>query len=311
MFSMFARYTVYIALFMSLLLAAPASAASATETTITDSVGRIVAVHKPFTRIISLYGAHTENLCSLGREDAIIGISRSDHYPASITNRPRFNARDGIERFLAAKPDLVLIRPMHWRAYSALWQALQRSGITIAVLQPSDMKSIYDYWKMLGTLTGSEVQAKTMVRNFKARIHTLNQAIEHIPAKQRPRVFFESIHRKLSTFSPQSSTMFALMAAGGINAAQDATPRHGTNIANYGAERIIARGASIDVYLAQTGTMNKTNINGIKKTPGFNAIKAVKEGRVYTVDEDIVSRPTLRLLEGIEKIRSILKLPIQ
>ncbi|WP_241667384.1 ABC transporter substrate-binding protein [Pseudodesulfovibrio senegalensis] len=279
------------------------------HTVVTDSVGRTIAVPKPFTRIISLYGAHTENICSLGRANALIGISRSDDYPAQITTRPRFNARDGIERFLAARPDLVLVRPMHWRAYPALWQGLEKAGVTVAALQPMGMKATYDYWRTLGTLTGARQQAESMVTNFKTRLADLKKATETIPMQQRPTVFFESIHRKLSTFSPDSTAMFALAAAGGINAAQDATPRHGTNIAEYGAERIIAHGADIDVYLAQTGTMNRTSSADIKQTPGFAAVKAVREGRVYTVSEDIVSRPTMRLLEGIATLRSLLRLP--
>ncbi|MBW2349127.1 MAG: hypothetical protein JRF59_15015 [Deltaproteobacteria bacterium] len=36
------------------------------------------------------------------------------------------------------------------------------------------------------------------------------------------------------------------------------------------------------------------------------AIKAVREGEIYIVDEDIVSRPTMRLLDGIWEIGRIL-----
>jgi hypothetical protein len=40
--------------------------------------------------------------------------------------------------------------------------------------------------------------------------------------------------------------------------------------------------------------------------PGFSAIKAVKAGKVYQVDETIVSRPTLGLLKGIYRIGCLL-----
>jgi iron complex transport system substrate-binding protein len=40
----------------------------------------------------------------------------------------------------------------------------------------------------------------------------------------------------------------------------------------------------------------------IKQEPGFNVIKAVAADRIYLVDEKIVSRPTMRLLEGIYTI---------
>ena len=38
--------------------------------------------------------------------------------------------------------------------------------------------------------------------------------------------------------------------------------------------------------------------------PGFQLIKAVRENQVYIIDEMIVSRPTTRLLKGIQEIGS-------
>ena len=59
-----------------LLLGAPANAGW----TIIDDDGQTVSFSQPFSRIISLYGAHTENLFSLGLDEEIIGVSRSDDF---------------------------------------------------------------------------------------------------------------------------------------------------------------------------------------------------------------------------------------
>ncbi|MBW2164118.1 MAG: ABC transporter substrate-binding protein, partial [Deltaproteobacteria bacterium] len=79
-----------------------------------------------------------------------------------------------------------------------------------------------------------------------------------------------------------------------------------TNIAAYGKEHILSHGDNIDVYLAQRGVMNQISVERIEKEGGFRAIKAVREGQVYIIDEKIVSRPTLRLLDGIYEIGGIL-----
>ena len=42
---------------------------------IVDQAGRKIHVREPFKRVISLYGAHTENLFSLGLKKEIIGSS--------------------------------------------------------------------------------------------------------------------------------------------------------------------------------------------------------------------------------------------
>jgi iron complex transport system substrate-binding protein len=110
----------------------------------------------------------------------------------------------------------------------------------------------------------------------------------------------------MKTFSPDSMAVFALETAGGINVAADAQPVRDTNIAAYGKERILARAADIDVFIAQSGTMNQSTVDLIKAESGFRAIQAVKTDQVYIIDERLVSRPTLRLLDGIFEIGKIL-----
>ncbi|RLE44109.1 hypothetical protein DRJ16_02855 [Candidatus Woesearchaeota archaeon] len=52
--------------------------------------------------------------------------------------------------------------------------------------------------------------------------------------------------------------------------------------------------------------MNHVTREDILYEPGFQAIKVVREGRVYIVPEELVSRPTLRLIKGIYLIGHIL-----
>lgn len=274
--------------------------------TITDDSGRSISFDAPFTRIISLYGAHTENLFHLGLDEQVIGVSPGENYPAAVLSRPTFNARDGVEKFLAAKPDLILIRPMHWRAYGGLWNALARHGVTVVSLQPGSIDAMYGYWRALGKLTGREMQAEYMIEDFREGVRRAENRLATIPMGERPGVFFESIHRKIATFSPGSMPLFVLEKAGGINVATDAKPRHGTNIANYGLERLLAKGGRIDVYLAQRGTMNDVSVQDIVNGPAASRIRAVLTRNVFLVDEHLVSRPTMRLLEGIDTVFRIL-----
>jgi len=274
--------------------------------TITDDSGRTIQFDRPFKRIISLYAAHSENLFNLGLENEIIGVTQNEDFPMHARAKAQFNARDGIERFLAAKPDLIIIRPMLDRGYAQLWAALERNGITVVSLQPNTIDEMYDYWRTLARLTGREMKAESMIADFKEGLIRVEQRLEAFPKDQRPGVFFESIHSKLSTFSPGSMPLFVLEMAGGNNVATNAKPRHGTNIASYGLERLLYKSEKIDVYLAQYGVMNEVDINAIKNGPAASRIKAVLNGNVFLVDERLVSRPTMRLLIGIETIHRLL-----
>ncbi|MGE5256086.1 MAG: ABC transporter substrate-binding protein [Hyphomicrobiales bacterium] len=269
-----------------------------------DQSGHRISVDKPFTRIISLYGAHTENLFALGYGGRVIGVSPHEDYPPEAAHKPAFSYHDDPEKFLAARPDLVLVRPMIDRGYPQLVQRLEKSGIRVVSLQPGTVYEMYAYWEILGLLTGRGPQAAGMVMRFKQAVADLKA----LTAAVNPRkgVYFEAIHDKMKTFSPDSMAVFALEAAGGRNVAADAQPVRDTNIAAYGKERILARAADIDVYLAQSGTMNPGSIDRIRSESGFQAIRAVKTGQVYIIDERLVSRPTLRLLDGIFEIGRVL-----
>ena len=265
-----------------------------------DQSGRKIVVDKPYQRIISLYGAHTENLFSLGLDKEIIGVSRHESYPARALAKPVFSYHDDPEKFLAARPDLVIVRPMIDRGYPQFVTRLEKSGIAVVSLQPATVSDMYEYWKILGVLTGRQSQASAMISYFQNISSHFRSLTSSIILKKK--VYFESIHSKMKTFSPDSMAIFALETAGGINIADKAKPVRNTNIAAYGKERILSHASQIDVYLAQSGAMNPPTVSMIKSEPGFNAIKAVYNNQIYILDEQIVSRPTLRLLEGIQNI---------
>ncbi len=289
-----------------LLLLVTVSANTARAASITDAAGRVIEVKKPFTRIISLYAAHTENLFRLGLNGEIIGVSHSEDYPPAALKKEVFDYRGDAEKFLAARPDLVLVRPMIERSRPELVAKLEAAGITVVSLQPVDIDETFAYWRDLGVLTGREAAAKAMVNEFKGELAAVGAKVAKIPPAARKRVYFESIHRKMKTFAPTSMAIFALTSAGGINVASDAEQVRDTNIAAYGKERILAKGEAIDVFLAQKGAMNRIDRDGIVNEPGFGAIKAVRSGQVYIIDEHLVSRPTMRLIEGIREIGGIL-----
>ena len=291
---------------MNLLLSTPLMAAEHTPAKeIYDSNGNKFVISKPFTRIISLYSAHTENLCSMGAADQLVGISRSDDFPDKILNKPRFSYREDPEKFRGQHPDLVLIRPMVERSYPEFVKKLQAAGIEVISLQPTSTAEMLDYWKTLGILSGHEDEALAMVTRFEERIDQVNEKVAKIPKDDRPIVYFEAIHKKMKTFAETSIGMFILETAGGVNIAVDASRVRTTNIAYFGKEKLLSRGQEIDFFISQQGRMNPITKEIIMDEPGFKAIRAIRENQVYLIAEQLVSRPTLRILEGIDRLHTI------
>ena len=289
-----------VPLFALVLLLALGTARAAT---ISDSERRTLVFDRPFTRIVSLYPAHTANLLRLGLDGEIVACSPGDH---QLTDRPRVQFQDDPERILALKPDLVLIRPMISRGYPNLVRILEQHGVRVVSLQPTTADELFAYWQALGTLTGRGTEAQAMIADFGRDLARISAELRPIPPEGRKRVYFESIHRQMKTFAPGSMALFVLESAGGINVAADAARMRETNIAAYSRERILARADEIDVYLAQRGRMNPVRVEDITGEPGFGVIRAVREGQVFLVDEELVSRPTPDLLDGIVQVRALL-----
>ena len=267
---------------------------------IVDQAGRTVTVQEPFSRIISLYGAHTENLFSLGCGRELIGVGKNETYPPAALKKDTFSYHEDLERFLAARPDLVLVRPMIDSGYPELMRSLERLGVTVVSLQPRTVEDMFVYWRILGRLTGRTPRAEAMIRDFQSCLKKFQDLNTRI--RDPKSVYFEAIHSKMKTFAPDSMAIFTLTSAGGVNVARDARTIRDTNIAAYGKERILSHARKIDVYLAQKGPMNQVDKAVITREPGFQAIKAVRQNHVHILSEGIVSRPTMRLLKGIVTI---------
>jgi iron complex transport system substrate-binding protein len=278
--------------------------ASLSRDHIVDEAGRRIEVTSPFSRVISLYGAHTENLYALSAAKSLVAVSNHETFPPRVLNKPSLSYHDGLEKFLAFCPDLVLIRPMIDQGYTRLVSRLEQAGVVVVSLQPRTVNDMYTYWKILGRLVGCQARAQQMVSSFEKGLrffHLLNTSIAH-----RKKVYFEAMHSQMKTFAPQSIAIFALETAGGINIANNARVLDNSNIAAFGKERILAHANEIEVYLAQKGPMNQPNCDMIRNEPGFSIIQAVQANTIAVVNEQLVSRPTMRLLQGIFRIGHIL-----
>lgn len=267
-----------------------------------DDLGELIQMDTSAKRIISLYSAHTENLFALGLDEEIIGVGKSDAYPAKVTEKEIFDYRSDPEKVIAADPDLVLIRPFIKKSKPEFVKALENAGINVVTLYPNKFEEFPDYIKKLAMLTGKEEKAEKMLTKFDQDLKDLEKLTKDM--KPKVNVFFESTETEYRTVTTDSMAARAILLAGGNNIASDAKGIHeGTSIASYGEERILENADEIDVYVSQRGAMNAGgNLHSISIRAGFDVIKAVKEERVYEINEKLVSSPTFRFSKGVKEL---------
>lgn len=279
--------------------AAPEKSADAGEGFV-DDCGRVAAADQPARRIISLYSAHTENLFALGLDEEVIGVGRNEQYPTEALEKPVYDYRSDPEKVIAAAPDLVLIRPFIEKSSPDFTAALRNAGVRVVCLYPEAFDQFGPYIMKLAALTGTAERAELLLDDFRNRLAAVSETVSGV--HPRVGVYFEATGDPYRTITPDSLPARAIELAGGRNVAQNAVPaRPGTSIAPFGAERLLELADRIDVYVAQRGRMNPGVTPGsIAARPGFYAIKAVSQGRVYVIDEKLVSSPTFRFARGVE-----------
>ena len=252
-------------------------------------------------RIISLYAAHTEVLLRLGARDNIIGVSRQESYdgPEAAGWEPdAFSFQDDVEKFLAAGPDVVLIRPQHAAGGRRMQEALERAGIRVLSIQVTSADDLYQYWRYLADLVGRQPQAEAMIAAFDAEIARYREASAKRPDK--PGVFLEAIHKEVKTFTPDSIPMWLVDLAGGRNVAADARAASpGVIIADFGPERLLAVAGETEIFVSQQGAMNRTPLDAVMARDIYQPLAAFRTGRVHKIPEAVLARPTPSLLEGL------------
>lgn len=160
------------------------------EDTFVDNMGTTVTVKEPYEKIISLYSAHTENLYVIGASQSIIGVGRTSIYPPETRQLPRYDYRSDPEPVIAASPDLVIIRPFINRNYPDYVKALEKAGITVVSLYPSNWEEFETYTAILGILTGQEQSSREALKQLKERMAAIQNITALIPEDKKRKVFF-------------------------------------------------------------------------------------------------------------------------
>lgn len=295
-----AALVVLIALLGGCVVATPTpeSPAAPEAVVVTDTRGREVRFDDEPQRIVSLAPAHTEILFALGLGDRVVGVTTFCNYPEEALAVEKVGDLMGInmEQLTALSPDLVL-------AIEGLDEpvaGIEELGIPVLVLQPTDLESIYTTVEAIGLATGRTAEAEALVSDMRARIAAVAERVEGV--EERPTVFYEldaTDPAKPYTAGPGTWHDEFITLAGGASIAADAAMPW----VQFSAEEIIAR----DPDLVILGDANfGVSPDDVKARPGWNVLRAVQNDAVYPIDDDLISRPGPRVVEGIEALAAIL-----
>ena len=279
--------------------ALPASTKPA-AVTVTDSANRTVTLDGAPQRIVSLAPSTTEIAFALGLGSRVVAVDRLSDYPAQVGGLPRISVFPvNYEQVVSFKPDLVLAA-----AIQSPDEIKKLDELKLPLLVVGSSNTTFDNVMndvaLVGKATGTDVLAKTVTDAMKGRSDAVKAKIAG--AQTQPRVFWEldaTDPSKPFTAGPGSFIGDMIALAGGVNIAAGAK----TAYPQFSAEEIIAANPDI-LILSDTCSFfvnpGCTPVETVKTRKGWSAISAVKNDKVFAIDDNLVSRPSPRIVEGLE-----------
>jgi iron complex transport system substrate-binding protein len=266
--------------------------------TLTDDDGVRITIHAEPRRIVTFAPSNTEIVFALGLGDRLVGVSGTfDDYPERaktiehIGGAGEFGVDPNIEKVVSLHPDLML-------AISGgdQWKTRLRDlGIPVFTVNATDLDDLLDDIRTIGRVTGAVERAAALTVSMRQRASAVGAVVS--TGTPTP-CFFEAYYPPLTSIGPKTFIFDLLRRAGCAPVSASAA----SDYPQWSVDQLVRE--SPDVYLvsSESGVSAKS----VGKRPGFSAISAVRDGHIYMVNSDLITRPGPRVIDGLELLAKLL-----
>ncbi len=255
---------------------------------LTDSNGKRVVIEKPPKRIVAIDAAAVEILFALGEGDRVVGAHAFFSQPGAEKIEKVGDAFTlNFEKIAELKPDLVYTfyaRPLH---------ELKKLGVPVVYLtSPATFEEVADRMRLWGRLVNKPDAGEELARRFEQALHAVKRKVASL--RDGPRVFhYEGSGLWTSGSGTLTHEVYMLLKVNNIF----------SDISGWkqvSPEAIIARDPQVVISVRLDGP------EAMKSDPAFQAVSAVKAGKLFVVDGALLSVPGPRLVQGIEQVARLL-----
>ena len=259
--------------------------------TLTDSFGGEVTLDKAPEKVVSVAPNMTELVYKLGAGNMLVGRTDYCDYPEEALNVESIGTlrTPDIEKIISLEPDLVLTST-HFNEENA--QKLESAGIKVLSLyEENNVDGVYTMIDTLGKALNKQTEAEETVKEMKATIEDTTKKIEGL---EKPKVYYVVGFGEYGDFSAPENTFVGqlIKLAGGNNIvpASDSWA--------FSLEKLIEADPEIIV-------VKKGDKENFMSTPGYSDLSAVKNGKVYEIDNNLLDRQGYRNAEGVKVLAEI------
>ncbi len=275
--------------------------------TIVDDAGRNVTINNYCKKIVSLAPSTTEILFGLGLSDKTVGLVDYAGYATDIKNTiaeenitivGMFN-RVNIELVIGLQPDLIVASGAYQQSIA---QKFSEQGKTVIILNPTKFSGILADITLLGKVTGQDENAAQLVGSMQNKVQEITAKISGL---DKPGVYVEYYMDKngYGSYGAISYVTELLDLAGGVNVFAGFR----SQFIKTSTEEIIKANPSIIVI--SKGVMSEAvgiTPESISARESWDNIDAVKNNRIYEVDEALLTIWGPRIINGLEALAQII-----
>lgn len=253
----------------------------------TDDIGRQVKIPLNVNRAVSLAPSLTESVFAVGAGDKLVGVTTFCNYPPPALQIAKVGDTQtpNIETIVALKPDLVLISTAS--QLEGILPKFESLGIPVFVLAPKNIDDVVRSLRTLGSIFETSERAERAAVAMESRIKYVSGKVSGV---RPPRVFVQISREPLFTIGADSFITDLVERAGGESLTKNiptAYPR---------LSRETAAALRPEVIFLTTSDDNGEPNAALADSP------AVRVGKVFRLDADILSRPGPRLTDALVEI---------
>ncbi|MBE9503078.1 MAG: cobalamin-binding protein [Proteobacteria bacterium] len=256
-----------------------------------DDLKRTVEIKQTPSRIVSLAPSITEILFALDLNKEVVGVTQFSNYPPATKGIKKVGSyiKLNIEVIVGLSPDLIIATADGNPRESV--EKLEELGIPVFVIYPKKMVDIYRNLRAIGAITGKIVEAERLASSLEGRINAIANKVRNSP---RPKVFLQLGTNPLYTAGKGTFMDQLIELAGGVNIVGGSLVRYPA----YSMEEVLSRNPDFIFSTLMDG--NNADIKVFWKK--WDTLSAVKSGRIFSINPDLVNRPSPRIADGLEAI---------
>jgi ABC-type Fe3+-hydroxamate transport system substrate-binding protein len=258
--------------------------------TVRDELGRVVVVPDHPHRLVCLMPSVVDDVYALGAAADVVAVTDYTQYPAEAQTKPSVGSIElpSMETIVSLHPDLVL--ESSEMSHPETIEAVEKLGIPVFVIAPHGVEGIYQSITSLGRALNREDAAKTLVASLRKRELAVRRQVGGKPVVS---VLLPVWYNPILTIGKHAFITDLIEIAGGHSITADLAQEW----PQVSLETVLARAP--DALLLIRGS--RMSIDKIRGQPGWEDLPAVRNNRVYYVD-DRIDLPSPVAFDALEEL---------